>query len=426
MLQPFSTDSLPEKERSWAPIGSALGKPVEIARFLAQKPGFVWLDSAITTPGSVSILTVCPKTVLRGHIETDWAAVEAALQAGTAAGEPGGLYGWVGYDGQFVLGVYPHALLYDHGRSEWFDCGDFWQKFGTDFTGGLLNRPDFLASSLPCIPFCPRVPQADFLRQVNRAQDYIRAGDIYQVNLSHPWQADWPEGTAFFPFYERLRHVSPTPYAACVNLEETTVLSASPELFLKLSGQTIATHPIKGTRPRFPLDPARDADSARELLACEKERAELLMITDLERNDLGQVCEFGSVQVPDLWRVESFAQVYHLVSTVTGQLRPGLSHAEAFRACFPGGSITGAPKKRATEIIAELEPHPRGLYTGAIGYFGFDGESQWNIVIRTAVKQGGQITFHAGSGIVADSIPEKEWEETLHKASGILSAWSHA
>jgi anthranilate/para-aminobenzoate synthase component I len=148
------------------------------------------------------------------------------------------------------------------------------------------------------------------------------------------------------------------------------------------------------------------------------------MITDLERNDLGQVCEFGSVQTPDLWRVESFAQVYHLVSTVTGILKQDISQTQAFKACFPGGSISGAPKKRAMEIIAELENHARGLYTGAIGYFGFDGSSQWNIAIRTAVVKNNQIRFNTGSGIVADSVPEKEWEETCHKASGLLSAWS--
>ena len=259
---------------------------------------------------------------------------------------------------------------------------------------------------------------------MRRAQEYIAAGDIYQVNLSHPWFADWPEQARALELYQRLRKVSPAPHAAFVELGDSTVLSASPELFLKMDGPVITTRPIKGTRPRFPGDPERDAASARELPLCEKERAELLMITDLERNDLGQVCEFGSVQTPDLWRVEGFAQVYHLVSTVTGRLKPGISHAAAFRACFPGGSISGAPKRRALEVIAELEGHPRGLYTGAIGFFGFDGSSQWNIAIRTAVKQGRQISFHAGSGIVADSIPEREWEETLHKASGLLTAWS--
>ena len=420
MLQPLSADSQPEKGRSWTRVATPLGLPVEIGTQLAQAPGFVWLDSAVTVPGSVSLLTAWPETLLQGNMAEDWPQVERALQEGTAAGGGGGLFGWVGYDGQFVLGVYPHALLYDHARGEWFESGDFCQKWASKGP----SRPEMASGDLPKLPFTPLVSRSDFLAQVRQAQEYIRAGDIYQVNLSQPWRADWPSGTPFFPYYERLRRISPAPHAACLHLGGTTLLSASPELFLKLSGRTIATHPIKGTRPRFPADPEKDAASARELLACDKERAELLMITDLERNDLGQVCEFGSVQVPDLWRVESFAQVYHLVSTVTGTLRPGISHAAAFRACFPGGSITGAPKKRAVEIIAELEPHPRGPYTGAVGYFGFEGESQWNIVIRTAVQKGDEIRFHAGSGIVADSIPEKEWEETLHKASGILAAWS--
>jgi len=257
---------------------------------------------------------------------------------------------------------------------------------------------------------------------VEHAQRYISAGDIYQVNLSYPWHASWPQDADALALYLKLRAVSPAPHAAFMKLAGTTVLSASPELFLRMQGSRIATRPIKGTRPRFANDPARDAAAVRELTASPKERAELLMITDLERNDLGQVCEFGSVAVPELWRVESFAQVFHLVSTVTGTLRPHVDHVDAFRACFPGGSITGAPKKRASEIISELEPHPRGLYTGAIGWFGFDGRSQWNIAIRTAVQKDDQISFHVGSGIVADSIPQHEYEETLHKAAGILAA----
>ena len=185
----------------------------------------------------------------------------------------------------------------------------------------------------------------------------------------------------------------------------------------------MVTRPIKGTRPRS-TDPARDAQWMYELQRSGKEMAELVMITDLLRNDLGRVCDYGSVQVPELVRLERFSQVQHLVSTIEGRIRSPLTHLEVLRSCFPGGSISGAPKRRALEVIAELEGHPRGLYTGAIGFFGFDGSSQWNIAIRTAVKQGRQISFHAGSGIVADSIPEREWEETLHKASGLLSAWS--
>jgi anthranilate/para-aminobenzoate synthase component I len=278
----------------------------------------------------------------------------------------------------------------------------------------------------PPLLFEPQVTKDEFVAMVRRAQDYIAAGDIYQVNLSYPWVARWPEKADALALYQKLRAVSPAPHAAFLRLDGTTVLSASMETFLRLDGPCITTRPIKGTRPRFVRDVQRDVAAQNELRASEKEKAELLMITDLERNDLGQVCEFGSVQVPELWRVESFAQVFHLVSTVTGRLRAHIDHAGAFRACFPGGSITGAPKKRACEIIAELERHPRGLYTGAIGWFGFDGRSQWNIAIRTAVQRGGEIRFHTGCGIVADSVAEAEHEESLHKAAGLLQAAGQA
>lgn len=385
-----------------------------LARQMSGMDGLVWLDSALPASGSRSHLTAQPSHILRGHIASDWHKVESALEEGTRTGSRGGLYGWVSFDGCFTFGVYPHALIYDHDSAEWFD------------PAALLPRlPTFPpANTSPLtLDFQPLVCQEEFQRQVSRAQAYITAGDIYQVNLSHPWRARWPAGADALHAYEQLRHASPAPHAAFLNLDGTTVLSASPELFLKMEGRHVITRPIKGTRPRFPDDPALDAASRAALLSSEKERAELLMITDLERNDLGQVCEYGSVRVEALWQVESFAQVFHLVSTVSGTLRPGLSHASAFRACFPGGSITGAPKRRSLEIIHELESHPRGIYTGALGYFGFHGSSQWSIAIRTAVLQQGEVTFHTGSGIVADSIPHLEWEETLHKASGLLKAW---
>ncbi|HEY1082200.1 MAG TPA: anthranilate synthase component I family protein [Prosthecobacter sp.] len=421
MPQPFSTVSTLQKGGTWTPLPWLQASPGQIAAWLSQKEGFVWLDSSLAAEDAVSVFTALPSAVLQGTVAHDWALVETRVREGQAGQEPGGLFGWAGYDGQFVLGVYPHALLYDHADHKWFECGGFLEKLGFCQTT-LPQEP--ACSPVAKLPFEHLVSREDFVRQVGQAKAYISAGDIYQVNLSHPWRAAWPEGQPFLPYYLKLRQVSPAPHSACLSLAGTTIFSASPELFLKLSGPVIATHPIKGTRPRFPTDPERDAEAARELLACDKERAELLMITDLERNDLGQVCEYGSVHVPDLWRVESFAQVYHLVSTVKGVLRPEINHAAAFKACFPGGSISGAPKKRAMEIIAELEEHPRGLYTGAVGYFGFDGQSQWNIAIRTAVQQGEEISFHVGSGIVADSVPEKEWEETLHKSAGLLSAWT--
>jgi para-aminobenzoate synthetase component 1 len=383
--------------------------PAEIAAQLCHREGLVWMDSSLTSPGAVSVLTAEPVAVLRGHIERDWEKVRTALRIPRASA--GGLYGWVGYDGHFVFGIYPHGFVYHHDTAKWFEFGDF-----------KLQSSACTTAPAPRLQFEPGVSSAEFIRMVERAQRYISAGDIYQVNLSYPWRAAWPQEADALALYLKLRAVSPAPHAAFMQLAGTTVLSASPELFLRMQGSRIATRPIKGTRPRFANDPARDAAAVRELTTSAKERAELLMITDLERNDLGQVCEFGSVAVPELWRVESFAQVFHLVSTVTGILRPHVDHVDAFRACFPGGSITGAPKKRASEIIAELEPHARGLYTGAIGWFGFDGRSQWNIAIRTAVQQGDQITFHVGSGIVADSVPQHEYEETLHKAAGILTA----
>jgi para-aminobenzoate synthetase component 1 len=197
--------------------------------------------------------------------------------------------------------------------------------------------------------------------------------------------------------------------------------SSSPELFLRVSGSHIQTRPIKGTRPRS-SDPTRDAQFTYELQTSSKEMAELVMITDLLRNDLGKVCEFGSVQVPELVRLERFPQVQHLVSTVEGRLRSGVTHFAAFASCFPGGSITGAPKIRAMEIIDELEPISRGPYTGALGYLGFNRESQLSITIRTAICKSGAAYFHAGAGIVADSIPEAEYDETLAKARGFLGA----
>jgi anthranilate/para-aminobenzoate synthase component I len=207
-----------------------------------------------------------------------------------------------------------------------------------------------------------------------------------------------------------------------IELGGRCVLSTSPESFLRISGRSIRTRPIKGTRPRRRTSPQADEKSAYDLLTSSKEIAELIMITDLERNDLGQICEYGSVVVEELLALERFEHVFHLVSTVRGTLREEIDHVSALRACFPGGSITGAPKRRACEIIAELEPTPRGVYTGTIGWFGFNGESAFNIAIRTVVIEGDRAHFHVGAGIVADSVPEMEWQETLDKAAGILLA----
>jgi anthranilate/para-aminobenzoate synthase component I len=221
--------------------------------------------------------------------------------------------------------------------------------------------------------------------------------------------------------FQRLGVVSPAPFSAFMDCGDFQVVSSSPELFLRLSGSHIQTRPIKGTRPRS-ADPTRDAQLAYELQTSAKELAELVMITDLLRNDLGKVCEFGSVQTPELARLERFAQVQHLVSTVEGRLKKDVTQLAALAACFPGGSITGAPKFRAMEIIDELEPVIRGPYCGCHGYLGFNRESQLSITIRTAVCQDGLAHFSVGAGIVADSNPKAEYEETLAKAAGFLAA----
>ena len=275
---------------------------------------------------------------------------------------------------------------------------------------GLGDSVTKVSSNLRC---------EEFLSKVMRAQSYIRSGDIYQVNLSQRLAV----ACAFtgWEWFERLLAVSPAPFAAYFDCGDFQIASSSPEQFLRLSGPHIATRPIKGTRPRS-AEATRDAQLAYELQTSAKELAELVMITDLLRNDLGRVCEYGSVQVPELARLERFAQVQHLVSTVEGRLRKDVTHFAALASTFPGGSITGAPKFRAMEIIDELEPIARGPYCGCHGYLGFNRESQLSISIRTAIRKEAMAYFHVGAGIVADSIPQAEYDETLAKARGFYAA----
>jgi para-aminobenzoate synthetase component 1 len=256
---------------------------------------------------------------------------------------------------------------------------------------------------------------------VERALEHIRAGDIYQVNLAQRFTVPLAESAE--TLYHRLRAANPAPFAAFLDAGEFQVVSASPERFLLYDPATrrVETRPIKGTRPRG-ATPAADARLRAELLASQKDAAELVMIVDLERNDLGRVCEYGTVRVPDLRRVEAYPTVFHTVATVEGQLHEGRTVPGLIRATFPGGSITGAPKIRAMQIIEELEGLRRHVYCGAIGYLGFDGRVDLNIAIRTITVKDGRAYFHAGGGIVADSTPEGEYEETLHKARALAEA----
>ncbi|MHB1417481.1 MAG: aminodeoxychorismate synthase component I, partial [Chloroflexota bacterium] len=222
-------------------------------------------------------------------------------------------------------------------------------------------------------------------------------------------------------FYRRLREISPVSYGAYLAFPEVTVVSASPELFLRLDGRRVETRPIKGTRPRG-ATPERDEQLVADLVHSVKDRAENVMIVDLLRNDIGRVCCVGSVQVPELFRVESYSTVHHLVSTVTGELRPGLDAVDLLRACFPGGSVTGCPKIRSMEIIDELEPTQRSVYCGSIGFLSFAGDMDTSIVIRTALVKGRQAYFQVGGAILADSDPAAEYQETLDKARALLLA----
>ena len=399
--------------------------PAEVAAGLQHLPGMVFFDTSGNLPSRchapISVIAARPVEIVRGAIhdkvglDTLRSAINHWKVHSPSLGFPvGGACGWVDYEGAYCFGIYPEMLIYQHDRCQWWQCGQLLQEIGEEEKGEA-------GRSVPEVgEFDASMTQEQYEQGVRRIHEYIRAGDIYQVNLTQRFSAE-VRGATLFSLYEYLRESTPAPLAVWMQLEEREILSSSPETFLRMSGRGIETRPIKGTRPRH-SDDTLDALAARDLLDSEKENAELLMITDLQRNDLGRVCEFGSVRVADMLALEKLEHVYHLVSTVTGTLREEFDHLAALEACFPGGSITGAPKKRAMEIIAELEPVPRGLYTGAVGYIGFNGESQFNIPIRTLVREGDVLQYHVGAGIVADSDPFEEYRETLDKAKGIRLA----
>jgi para-aminobenzoate synthetase component I len=300
----------------------------------------------------------------------------------------------------------------------------------TDWALARLGRRGMAPTFSWSIDPRPDLAAEDFRRMVRRTVDYIEAGDIYQANITQRFQAVLPAGfqsggPGRLALYDALRRRNPATFAAFVDLGQRAILSSSPERFLKVAGQRIETRPIKGTRPRG-ANAAEDAALAQQLLASAKDRAENLMIVDLLRNDLGRVAKLGSVKVPVLFGLESYATVHHLVSVVTAELDRGRSAVDLLRAAFPGGSVTGAPKIRAMEVIAELEPTARGPYCGAIGYLAATGAMDTNITIRTLLIDGDRISFQVGGGIVADSDPAAEYQETLDKARALLETLANA
>ena len=260
-----------------------------------------------------------------------------------------------------------------------------------------------------------------YLQAVERALDYIGAGDIYQANLSRGWRTTLRPGVQPHQVYRRLRETNPGPFSGVALLDGIAVISSSPERLVSVRDGAVTTRPIAGTRPRG-ADPQADLALARELHAHPKERAEHVMLIDLERNDLGRVCEAGSVRVDEFMTIESYSHVHHIVSNVSGRLRAEVTPGNVLAAVFPGGTITGCPKIRCMEIIAELEGAPRGAYTGSLGYLNRDGSMDMNILIRSLQLDGRELSLRAGAGIVADSIAERELEETRAKARGVLRA----
>ncbi|AGK97714.1 aminodeoxychorismate synthase component I [Clostridium pasteurianum] len=261
----------------------------------------------------------------------------------------------------------------------------------------------------------------DYLASIDKLREYIENGDVYIANLTQSFSCETNKSP--YAVYKELRYINPSPFAAFLNIEDFSIISSSPERFLKIKDKIIETRPIKGTRPRG-RNASEDLKNAKTLVESEKDKSELLMIVDLERNDLSKVCNADSVKVTELFKLEKYSTVFHLVSTITGVLKDELTALDCLKACFPGGSITGAPKIRAMEIIEELEPTRRNLYTGCIGYLGFDGNMDLNIAIRTIVIKDKKAYFGVGGGITWESIREDEYQETLDKAKALMRCLS--
>ncbi len=423
---------------------------------MLEQPWSVWLDSAgcdrfdilacspratLVTQGAVT--TVCDESGCRQSDEDPLTLVRAMLSnADTGSGLTlpfyGGAIGYFGYDlarryerlpvtaaddqqlPEMAVGIYDWAVVVDHREQRCWLTG----ANAHAVAAGVAAYEEMLAAPRnapePFRVLAPMVSNIDgsaYENSVERIRTYLRAGDCYQVNFSQRFCA--PASGDPFRLYRSLRADNPAPFSVYMNLPFVQIMSASPERFLHVKDGEVETRPIKGTRRRQ-QDEVQDTLVKDELRRSTKDQAENLMIVDLLRNDIGKSCEPGSVHVPELFAVETFATVHHLVSTVRGRLGGGKDALDLLRDCFPGGSITGAPKLRAMEIIEELETHRRGIYCGSIGYVGLDGAMDTNIVIRTLVMHEGRLCFSAGGGVVIDSVADAEYQESLDKAAALL------
>ena len=398
---------------------------VDATSYAGRKPFQViraWGDRIeIETAGEIEHLVGDPLTALKAILDRNTHGIIEA-EPGLASG---GMVGYLGYGLRRWTERVDATTADDLGLPDlWFACYDSINSHTNDDAG----REDPVAfpnekTGHTWLPERSTYSKVKYLSTVEHIKRYITAGDVYQVNLTQRFS--YPFRGPSEALYDHLIRINPSPFAAYLDCGAFQVVSASPERFMKLNPITriVETSPIKGTRPRSGHRIA-DQEMADELLASGKDRAEHLMIVDLERNDLGRVCDTGTVKVPDLISLDPHPSVWHLVSTVTGHLRDDADRIDLIRAAFPGGSITGAPKIRAMEIIDELEPLARGVYTGAIGYFGFDGSMDFNIAIRSMVVTGGTAHVYVGGGIVADSDPAAEYQETLDKGRAMFEALS--
>lgn len=429
---------------------------------IAQEPWSVFLDSGypkidsgrydiITSRPIITLTTVNQETTIHfadGAEEKSqddpFALVKQHLgeQRENLSGLPfcGGALGYFSYDlgrsieripvtakqdinlPDMAIGIYDWAVLVDHHqRRTWLvsyltseDTLANWQELVKLFQGGSNRSP---VNFSPSSKIVSNMDKAAYGRAFDKIQHYIREGDCYQVNLAQRYMVD-VSGSPW-DAYLRLRKLNPAPFAAFMNVPGGSILSSSPERFLKVTNDIVETKPIKGTRRRSSYA-YEDKALAVELLENEKERAENLMIVDLLRNDLGKTCITGSVSVPKLFALETYATVHHLVSTITGRIKPNRHVLDLLRGCFPGGSITGAPKLRSMEIIEELEPHRRSVYCGSIGYIGFDRNMDCNIAIRTLVYSDNKMYCWAGGGITVASNMDAEYQECYIKAAALL------
>ncbi len=443
MAQPLAAPAARGQKRRMI-IATELTWVAPEAAFLALSgPGVAFLDSSATgdARACVSYLCLAPQATLV-LAEAPYTALRNWMAAHQPAPLPnwpfpfkGGAVGWIGYDAARVcagvdsrhppmqglppgwFGLYTTLLGFDHTTQRLHYLGP--RERLVEIAARLAVPA--AALPLPSLDWHAEMGRDAYLAGHERLRDYIAAGDVYQANFTFRFTTPRPPQATLPALHMALRALSPAPFAACIDAGHYGLVSASPERFIRLHADgRVETRPIKGTAARHP-DPALDAAAARALSQNPKERAENLMITDLLRHDLGQVCAIGSITVPELFAVESFAQAHHLVSAVTGQLRPGLDAFDLLAATLPGGSITGAPKRRAMQIIDELEPAPRGAYCGTLAWIGFDGAMDSAIIIRTITATANTLYAQAGGGITWDSSAPAEYEEAMLKISPLLA-----